>query len=123
MSLLIELNQNQVKISSYQLAFDFQPPPEQLTAAALATYKLLRTTPSILRQSSESERREVIGLLQAYGLALFQALIPNALKSKIHDHNGIVIFTEDAELRELPFVPLMAVARNRWPRPISFLTA
>ena len=103
MSLIIELSETQVKINSYQLAFDFIAPAEKLTHAALETFRMLKVSPSLQHSSDEEQRREALQLLQAYGLALFNALVPNALKSKLHDHNGIVIYTSNSTLRELPF--------------------
>ncbi|MDX2469715.1 MAG: hypothetical protein QNL04_03945 [SAR324 cluster bacterium] len=103
MSLIIELSETQVKINSYQLTFDFVAPAEKLTHAALETFKMLKASPRLQQNTDEGQRREALQLLQAYGLALFNALIPNSLKSKLHDHNGIVIHTSNSVLRELPF--------------------
>lgn len=103
MSLILYISQKTVIISKYNLEFRFSPPPENLTRAALTTYRLLRKSEDIQIRSNRDERNEVMTLLKRYGQELFNAVIPEHIRSEIYKSGGIFIFSHERTILDIPW--------------------
>ncbi len=103
MSLVIYVSTKTVIISKYNLEFRFTPPFAKLSNAAIETYKMLCQSEVLQTQSTRNERDEVITLLKQYGLALYQAIIPEHIRSQIHKSGGLFIYSLDREIIDLPW--------------------
>ncbi|MDT8447527.1 MAG: hypothetical protein RRB13_11610 [bacterium] len=103
MPLVIDLTGQSVHIAKYQLEFPFSAPAGALTEAALETYALLRGSDKLQTESSRDQRGEVMRLLQSYGLALFEAIFPEAIRQKLPKEGVVYIRAKDEAVRQLPF--------------------
>ncbi|MBU2515053.1 hypothetical protein KJ966_27350 [bacterium] len=103
MSLVIYVSTKTVIISKYNLEFRFSPPSAKLTNAAIETYKMLRQSEVLQTQSSRDQRDEVITLLKHYGTGLYQAIIPEHIRSQVYKSGGIFIYSLDREIIDLPW--------------------
>lgn len=102
MSLVIELSATSVSIAKYKLELPFSPPPERLSQAALETYALLRRSEVLQNDSTRAERAEAMRLLQSYGQALFEAIIPEAFRHKLPKEGALFVRAKDEASRQLP---------------------
>jgi tetratricopeptide (TPR) repeat protein len=103
MSLAIFVSSKTVIISRYQLEFAFVPPAQNLTAAALGAYHLLRQSVAIQLESSRNEREEAMALLREYGQALYRAILPESCRQQVAQAGGLFVYSSDPDIIELPW--------------------
>jgi len=100
--LVIELSSQSVHIPKFQLEIPFVAPDAGLTKAALQTYGLLKASISLQASSTRDQRGEVMGLLQQFGKALYDAIFPPALQARLPKEGPVYIRTLDETSRALP---------------------
>ena len=103
MSLFFFITPTTVVIQKYKLEFPFVPPPAKTEKTATKIRRMLRNSASMQIELTQEEKKEVIGLLQRYGLALFRSIVPMSLRKKIYYEGGIFIFATDIRIVNIPW--------------------
>ena len=103
MSLVIYVSQKTVIISKYNLEFQFVPPAQNLTQAAMGAYRILRQSEVLQTQSSRDQKDEVITLLKHYGEALYNAIIPEHIRSQVYKAGGIFVYALEKSIIDIPW--------------------